>query len=135
MEEPLYRGVGIAEYFNKEIEHVEDFKERILTTVPAEDFNHAISKVWEDEHFHWEGGESNIIAQKRGVKATFGLIEKYPDQNIGIGTHGNIMALIMNYFDKKYDFTFWRNLDMPDTYKLAFEGKELIKVERLWKRE
>lgn len=125
---------GIADYFNKEIEYVEDFKERILTTVPADDFNHAISKVWEDYNFHWEGGESNVIAQNRGVTAIFEIIERYPDKNIVIGTHGNIMALIMNYFDSKYDFSFWQSLDMPDTYKLSFEGKELINVEQLWKR-
>lgn len=68
------------------------------------------------------------------MKATFELLDRYPDQNIVIGTHGNIMALIMNYFDSKYDFTFWGNLDMPDTYKLTFEGKKLSMVERIWKR-
>jgi len=126
---------GIADYFNKEIEYVEDFKERILTTGPAEDFNHAITKVWEDENFHWEGGETNRFAQDRGVKATLDVIEKYPNKNIVIGTHGNLMVLIMNYFDRKYDFTFWKSLDMPDVYKLTFEGNGLIKAERLWNRE
>jgi len=89
--------------------------------------------VWEDENFSWEGGESNIVAQKRGVEATFHVLEKYKGQNIAIGTHGNIMTLIMNYFDKQYDFNFWNNLTMPDIYRLNFEGKELKNVSKLYK--
>ncbi|SEN01558.1 2,3-bisphosphoglycerate-dependent phosphoglycerate mutase [Mesobacillus persicus] len=125
---------GIAEYIHRKVEIIDDFKERTLTTVPAEDFTLAITKVWEDYHFSWEGGESNIVAQKRGVDATFDVLERFKDKNVVIGTHGNIMVLIMNFFNKQYDFTFWQNLDMPDIYKLTFEGKVLRNVERLWER-
>lgn len=125
---------GIAEYIGKEIEVIEGFKERVLTTVPAEDFNLAITKVWEDFNFSWEGGESNHVAKNRGVKSTHQLLEKYKGKNIVIGTHGNIMVLIMNFFDhQKYNFSFWQHLDMPDIYKLTFIEQELISVKRVWK--
>ncbi|MNC81660.1 hypothetical protein D3C75_1348610 [compost metagenome] len=52
-----------------------------------------------------------------------------------IGTHGNIMILMMNYFDKKFDFAAWQQLDMPDIYKLSFAGKELIQIQSVWGRE
>ncbi|WNS74983.1 histidine phosphatase family protein [Bacillus sp. DTU_2020_1000418_1_SI_GHA_SEK_038] len=122
-----------ANYFNREIEIVEGFRERKLTSGPVEDFTFAITKVWEDESFSWEGGESNAVAQKRGVAATFQILDKYEGKNIVIGTHGNIMVLIMNYFDQQYDFLFWKKLDMPDIYKLTFDGRELRNVTRLWK--
>ncbi|MEC5426087.1 histidine phosphatase family protein, partial [Virgibacillus sp. C22-A2] len=61
---------GVAKYIDKEIELVEGFKERILAEKPVEDFTVAITKVWEDYDFSWNGGESNRIAQKRGVTAT-----------------------------------------------------------------
>ncbi|MDN4608240.1 histidine phosphatase family protein [Sporosarcina highlanderae] len=125
---------GIAQQIKSEVEIIDGFKERTLSSVPAEDFNHAITKVWEDFNFSWEGGESNSVAQVRGVEATYNLLEKYKGKNVVIGTHGNIMVLIMNYFDKKYDFSFWQNLAMPDIYKLTFEGKELKSVERLWRK-
>ncbi|MDF2066572.1 histidine phosphatase family protein [Bacillus sp. Cr_A10] len=125
---------GIAEHIKNKVEIIDGFKERILTTVPAEDFNHAITKVWEDFNFSWEGGESNMVAQERGIETTYNLLEKYKDKNVVIGTHGNIMVLIMNFFDKKYDFSFWQNLDMPVIYKLTFDGKVLRNVERLWER-
>lgn len=124
---------GIAKYINKEIDVIDGFKERKLAESSVKDFSEAITKVWEDENFSWEGGESNIVAQKRGVEATFHVLEKYKGQHIAIGTHGNIMTLIMNYFDKQYDFNFWNNLTMPDIYRLNFEGKELKSVSRLYK--
>ncbi|MDZ5471300.1 histidine phosphatase family protein [Bacillus sp. 31A1R] len=123
---------GLAHLIGSKVEIEEGFKERKLTEKSAEDFNEAIMKVWEDETFFWEGGESNLVAQQRGVEATLQVLERYKGKNIVIGTHGNIMVLIMNYFDSKYHFDFWKKLDMPDIYKLSFEDDLLINVERLW---
>ncbi|MDG5472438.1 phosphoglycerate mutase family protein [Jeotgalibacillus sp. ET6] len=122
---------GIAQYIEKEINIVEDFRERLLSDKPIEDFQHSILKVWEDAAFSWEGGESNVTAQQRGVQALFEVLEKHQGQRVAIGTHGNIMVLIMNYFNKQYDVKFWRELKMPDIYKLNFEGKSLLQVERV----
>ncbi len=62
------------------------------------------------------------------------ILEKYKGENVVIGTHGNIMVLIMNFFDSQFDFPFWKNLDMPEIYKLTFNGKVLTNVEKVWKR-
>ncbi|ETI70896.1 histidine phosphatase family protein [Neobacillus vireti] len=123
---------GVAEFFGKEIEIVHDFKERTLSDKPLEDFNSAIAKVWADESYSWEGGESNILAQARGVKATMNVLEKYADENIVIGTHGNLMVLIMKHFDKQFGFRFWQELAMPDIYKLTFDKIKLVEVNRVW---
>ncbi|WP_404406313.1 histidine phosphatase family protein [Jeotgalibacillus malaysiensis] len=119
---------GIAGYIGSEIEIVEGFKERTLTAQPAEDFNKAITKVWENPSFSWEGGESNLAAQQRGVKAMKHVLKEYAGQHVAIGTHGNIMVLIMQYFDPHYDFAFWRQLAMPDIYQLRFEEDLLKRV-------
>jgi 2,3-bisphosphoglycerate-dependent phosphoglycerate mutase len=42
------------------------------------------------------------------------------------------MTIIMNYFDKKYDYDFWKKTTKPDLYKLVFADKDLIDVDRLW---
>ncbi|MEH7225376.1 histidine phosphatase family protein [Bacillus sp. JJ1566] len=123
---------GIAQTIQQNIKLIDGFKERKLSEGPVFDFDTAIRKVWEDEIFSWEGGESNQIAQKRGVMATYSVLESYKGKNIVVGTHGNLMVLIMNYFDKKYDFSFWRELDMPDIYKLSFEENRLKEVHRVW---
>ncbi len=125
---------GIAMGIGKEIVIEKSFKERMLTSAPALDFNLAITKAWKNPAFSWPGGESNIEAQKRGIAAVENVLETYEGKNIVIGTHGNLMVLMMNYFDKRYDYNFWKKLDMPDIYKLTFEDKNLIKINRIWNR-
>lgn len=124
---------GVAQIGNEVIIE-RGFKERVLSEKPVEDFHLAITKVWQEPTFSWEGGESNIIAQRRGVQTTLKILERYQGKNIVVGTHGNILVIIMNYFDKKYGFSFWRELDMPDIYKLTFDNTELKCVNKIWNR-
>ncbi|WP_106497936.1 histidine phosphatase family protein [Lentibacillus sp. Marseille-P4043] len=123
---------GIAEYSGKEIKIENAFRERILSEKPVEDFKAAITRVWGDFDFHWQGGESNRFSQNRGVKAVMQLLDKHVGENIVIGTHGNLMVLMMNYFDDKYGFDFWKDLGMPDIYRLSFDGKKFIDVKWIW---
>lgn len=122
---------GIAEMIHQEVILENGFKERKLSDQPIEDFEGAIRKVWEHPTFCWSGGESNVTAQQRGFEATIKVLDEYEGKSIVIGTHGNIMVLIMNYFDAHYDFSFWNSLKMPDVYKLIFENKKLLEVNRL----
>lgn len=123
---------GIANYLNREVQIIEGFKERKLAEKPVADFEMAITKVWQDFTYSWPGGESNLVAQRRGVAATLQVLDHHQGENVVIGTHGNIMVLIMNYFDKKYGFDFWGTLSMPDIYKLSFRDGKLIAVQRKW---
>ena len=125
---------GLANAIDKEVQIENDFKERVLAEKPVEDFRMAITKVWKDDDFSWSGGESNRIAQKRGSRAILQVLERHKGKNIVVGTHGNIMVLIMNYFDHTYGFYFWQALEMPDIYKCSFNGKKLINVQRIWKK-
>ncbi|MEO4054782.1 histidine phosphatase family protein [Solibacillus sp. CAU 1738] len=123
---------GIATHFNKKIFLHDNLKERILSAVPVENFNDAILKVWENPNFSFEGGESNVTAQKRAVQVLQQILSDHKDENIVIGTHGNIFVLMMNYYDTKYNIAFWQQLKMPDIYKCTFEENQLVQVERLW---
>jgi 2,3-bisphosphoglycerate-dependent phosphoglycerate mutase len=125
---------GVAKSTEKEVIIEDTFKERQLSSRPVEDFQLAITKVWKEPSFCWEGGESNVVAQKRGVESTLKVLERYEGKNIVIGTHGNIMVLIMNYFDNNYGFDFWKELNMPDIYKLTFDKSELKEVNRIWSK-
>ncbi|WP_417897741.1 histidine phosphatase family protein [Bacillus haimaensis] len=126
---------GVAKSIEKEVIMENAFKERQLSSGPVEDFQLAITKVWQEPSFCWEGGESNVVAQKRGVESTLKVLERYEGKNIVIGTHGNIMVLIMNYFDNNYGFDFWNELNMPDIYKLSFDKSELKEVNRIWSKD
>ncbi|MBE7103283.1 histidine phosphatase family protein [Bacillus cereus] len=122
---------GIANTYNVSIQIEEDLRERLLSKEPVADFNAAMQNVWEDWAFAYEGGESNDVAQRRAVLCMQNILGKYKGKNIVIGTHGNIMVLLMNYFDSKYDFQFWKTLHMPDVYKLTFNSDRLVSAERI----
>jgi len=122
----------IASIINVKVEIIEGFKERRLSTKPVDDFESAIIQLWKEETYSFDGGESNNDAQIRGIQALKETLNRYHNKNIVIGTHGNILALIMNHFDAKYDFSFWSRLDMPDIYKLIFTNDKLNVVERIW---
>jgi 2,3-bisphosphoglycerate-dependent phosphoglycerate mutase len=122
---------GIAGYINKEILIEDHFKERMLARDAVDDFSVAITKVWEDEDFAWKGGESNNVAQRRGVLAAEKIIERHMGEKVVIGTHGNLMVLIMNYYNKSYGFDFWRKLEMPAIYKLSYYKKNLVNAEKI----
>lgn len=124
---------GVALTLGKEIHIMENFKERRLAEGGANDFDGAIRKVWNNPDFSWEGGESNKNAQQRGVRGIEMVLDKYKSKNVVVGTHGNIMVLIMNYFDKQYDFEFWKKLAMPDVYRLSFKDEKLVNCRRVWK--
>ena len=126
---------GIADNIGTEVLLMDDLRERTLTTEPAEDFTLAMTKVWEDPTFAWEGGESNVDAQMRGVRAILALLDQHEGKRIAIGTHGNIMVLILQYFDERYGYSFWNGLDMPDIYKVTFDLHKLVNVEKLWDRQ
>ncbi|WJV19626.1 histidine phosphatase family protein [Rossellomorea marisflavi] len=133
---PFLRAVqtveGTAASLNQDVILLDGFKERLLSSAPLDDFQGAIRKVWEEPSFHWEGGESNVDDQKRGVAAMLDLLNEFEGKRVVVGTHGNIMVLIMNHFDPRYGLAFWENLDMPDVYRLTFDGVDLVGVSRLW---
>ncbi|EEM90403.1 histidine phosphatase family protein [Bacillus thuringiensis serovar vazensis] len=122
---------GIANTYNVSIQIEEDLQERLLSSELIENFNDAMENVWGDWSFAYEGGESNDVAQRRAVICMQSILKKYKGKNIVIGTHGNIMVLLMNYFDSKYDFQFWKTLHMPDVYKLTFDNYCFISAERM----
>lgn len=122
---------GIAAFTRKEILIDSNFRERALSDGPLEDFESAVTKAWTDFHFSLQGGESSFKAQHRGVSATNKVLREHQGKNIVIGTHGNIMVLIMNYFDPTYDFAFWKKLEMPDVYKLTFSSSKFLEAKRV----
>lgn len=113
------------------IQKEEQLNERVLSTTPIEDFQKGIQKVWSDPTFAFPGGESNLDAQKRVRPIIELLLTCYPTETIIIGTHGNILTLLLNDFDNTYGLAFWESLKMPDIVKAVFEEGKIISVKKL----
>lgn len=127
---------GIADQKGLKVFIEKDFKERKLSGQPIADFQKAVEKTWADFDFRWPGGESNNEARRRGVQALRQIIERLDlnGQNVVVGTHGNLLAIILSFFDETYHYSFWQQLDMPDIYRARLKGNKLIEIERIWKR-
>ncbi|MBB6632607.1 histidine phosphatase family protein [Cohnella thailandensis] len=116
----------------KEILLFEDLRERSIGIIPDRLFREAKFKVYQDFDFAFPEGESSLAAQQRAIQSFLGILRNYEGQKIAIGTHGDIMTLILNFFDKSYRYDFWKSTSMPDVNKLEFENSKLVTVVRLW---
>ncbi|MEK3767337.1 histidine phosphatase family protein [Paenibacillus sp. FSL R5-0887] len=129
----------LAEASNQEIELYEELRERAIGSAEIEisedDFLQGIRTSFSDKQYKMPDGESTQEAQERAIPVIKQLIQQHKGGKIALGTHGNIMTIILNYFDKKYGYEFFEQTSKPDIYKLEFEELELTHVERLWDSE
>ncbi|MBS4534882.1 histidine phosphatase family protein [Clostridium sp. D2Q-14] len=104
----------------KDIQIDERLKERVISNQFQPDFDYCMNKLWNDYNFSFVGGESNFVAQARGISLIEHLLRNYTGKTIALSTHGNLITLILNYYNKNYDFSFWKNLKMPDVISITF---------------
>lgn len=93
----------------------------------------AIEISFEDHDYALHEGETTRQAQQRAIPIIQELLEKYAGQNIVIGTHGNIMTIIMNYYDPSYGYEFWSSTTKPDIYRMTYWDGQLVNITRMWK--
>lgn len=125
---------GLAGELALDIQIFEDLRERHFSDclITNEEFMPAIKRMFEDSAYSLPGGESNTLCQKRSVGVMKYILQEHKGKKIAVGTHGNVMTLMMNYFDSTYGWDFLNQTKKPDIYKLLFKDLELKEVERLW---
>ncbi|GAA0394626.1 histidine phosphatase family protein [Paenibacillus motobuensis] len=128
---------GLAGKLNLPIETYEDLRERQFADdsylIRDEQFMTQVQNMFSDPEYALPGGESSRVCQQRAVPVLFDLLEQHRGKKIVIGTHGNVMTLMMNYFDSSYGWDFFIETKKPDIYKMEFQGTRLAHVMRLWK--
>jgi len=122
----------LAARLNLPIHIVPELRERQLSDGTVEDFFKAVEATWRYPTFVHSGGESNAAAQQRGIGVVRGLQERHPTEHLVLGTHGNLLALVLQYFDPSVGFTFWKSLAMPDIYRLSVSRDGEAAIQRLW---
>lgn len=116
-----------------QIKLLSDFRERVVSENPVEDFQQALHKLWHNPKFAFDGGESNESAQKRGVDAFEKLVNKYKGKTILIGGHGNLITLILQHYDAQFDYHYWKNLKMPAVIRMQIENNQFT-IQTLYNR-
>ncbi|WP_371471382.1 histidine phosphatase family protein [Niallia circulans] len=115
----------LATRLNLEIEINRKLIERVLSTESLSDWLDKLKATF-------EGGESSQEAMKRIVKIIEDVFNNEHENTI-IVTHGNLMSLLLNFYNKNFGFDDWQNLSNPDIYLLKNVGNKVI-YERLWKQ-
>ncbi|MHC8667836.1 histidine phosphatase family protein [Bacillus cereus] len=128
-----------ANFDEKEIVVYENLKECMFSSedqvISDKEVYPLVQKMFSNPDFARTEGESYADCQRRVVKVLKEILMDFRGCKIVIGTHGLVMTLMMNYFDKQYGFEFLMNTSKPDIYKMEFKEEQLMNVERLWKAE
>ena len=124
--ESLARRLGVR------VDVVPELRERHLPAVPPGEFERIVRESWRVPTRGPVDGESNAVAQTRGLAAVHRLVARHTGQHVVVTTHGNLLALILNGFDPSFGYEFWCKLSFPDIYELEFEATALIRVRRIW---
>lgn len=126
----------LAELLQQDIILYNELIERPIGTLNAavsdEELLMGIEQSFIDIDYCMPEGETTRQAQERAIPIIMQLLSEHKGKKIVLGTHGNIMTIILNYFDSNYGFEFWKGTSKPDIYKLEFEDHQLSHVVRLW---
>lgn len=77
----------------------------------------------------YEGGESSREAVSRIIEVVDEVLKSDAENTI-IVTHGGLLSLLLNHYNKNFGFEQWAALSNPDVYLLT--GENQITFERLW---
>lgn len=120
----------LANSLNIEIEQDNRLSERILSEKNLPDWSEKLHRTFLDHDLKFEGGESSLDAMKRIVELVEEILKDKSDQ-IVIVTHGNLMSLLLNYFNTNFGFNDWKNLSNPDVFLIESLNGEVI-YKRIW---
>ena len=92
--------------------------ERALCARFLTDWRQHLEASFRDLDFCLEGGESSRAAMRR-IVSVVDEIRRHPAETTLLATHGNIMALLLKYFDDAVGFAEWQKLTNPDVYRVT----------------
>lgn len=121
----------LAKQLNINIEINEQLKERVLSTIDEADWFEKFKRTFDDYELKFAGGESNLEAMNRIVHLIENDIKN--NETTIIVSHGNLIALLLNYIDKSQSIKSWEKLSNPDVYRIEIDH-DYITYERVWQR-
>jgi 2,3-bisphosphoglycerate-dependent phosphoglycerate mutase len=115
--------VPLSEQLGLTIEVDDRLVERVLSLVPLDNWRERLAETFIDLDLSFEGGESSRTAMMRGISVVNQAMQ-HPTNPVVIVTHGNLMTLILKYFNEQISYAEWENLQNPDVYciQISSEG-------------
>ncbi len=128
---PLNRAIltikPLSEYLEMKINEMEDLKEKITGDTSGKNLNDLKQKMWDDFDAKLPGGESSSEATNRALSALNSIVSQLEEgENAAVQCHGTLIALILHHFDNNFGFKEWKNMSMPDIYKISYNDHDAI---------
>lgn len=132
---PLRRAIltiePTANFLKTEIHIIEGLKEKLTGDISGKNLNEEKRKMWDDFDAKLPGAESSKEATERAISALNNIKNQLSEGSaVAVQSHGTLIALILHHFNPNFGFTEWKNMTMPDIYKISFEN-ENAKVEHI----
>jgi 2,3-bisphosphoglycerate-dependent phosphoglycerate mutase len=131
---PFLRALKTIEPFAKTRKlavQVDDrLSERVLSSENLPNWMDKLKETFENLDLVLEGGESSFTAMNRAAGVVHDIL-KSGDKTTLIVTHGNLMSLLLKYYNNEYGFVEWKRLTNPDVYLLTFNGSD-VTIDRIW---
>jgi 2,3-bisphosphoglycerate-dependent phosphoglycerate mutase len=118
----------LAKHLNIPIEMDERLVERILCQGFNPDWQQHLETSFDNLDFCLVGGESSRTAMRR-IVSVVNEISRDSAKTTLLATHGNLMTLLLKYFDDTIGFSEWKSLGNPDIYRVILT--EPAKIQRL----
>ena len=126
---------GFAAQNGFPIEVVEDFRERRSDSDwnRDRDYFSFIERQWANFGYTLSDGECLAEVQERNIAALRGVLSRYENKNIVIGTHGTTLSTIINYYDKSYSFADFKAMVylLPWVVTIRFDGTDCTGIEKI----
>lgn len=123
---PLAKALGLP------LEERDDLRERKLSGESVADHAAAVAASWAHLDRALPGGEPNTVAQRRGVAVVEALARRHAGRQIAVGTHGTLLALMLQHYDPTINAAFQLHLTLPDLYQLILADDGSAGIARLW---
>lgn len=121
-----------AEKVNKDIQIDQRLQERILSDEPIDDWLEVLEHSFNDHNFILPGGESANDTIERANEILAMVYSDAGITNTLIVSHGNLLALLFQQYDKRFGFKQWKKMSNPDVYVVTVKD-ENTSFEHLWK--
>ena len=106
-----------------EVQILPDLRERLQQLGPRDDWHEVMERSWADFDYALPGTESNRAAQRRGTAVLDLLRVRHADGGrLLIGSHGNLISLILHALEPGVDVAFAEAMPMPALYHLQHDG-------------
>lgn len=126
---PSLRAIATVKPFSESagipIEIMNALREREVSRGLIENYLSVLEESWNNFDFKLPGCESARECQRRVVRCVRRIAGRHQAKNIVASSHGNAIALLLNFLDRSFGFEAWKELRNPDMKKLICSSNQI----------